>query len=694
MALVLLVLIPASFAGPHIPLSSSFSVNLTTRNFGLQFLHAAKDHFNDPSHATFTLTNGSQLWYSLNINSAPAGLKVTTADPVNDIVGTAFFSSPYKLLQPSDVIPVNIDGTLYQNLHLAAAFTAPNQQIQITLNPFTIPAGALDIGGFLLDFLGQQEEEGLLQPGVIKQVVDTINTSKDLIQFVNDYISTMYTILTGGNGIAKMAAWLNELLMIQKDKNLGNLLGKVLILMAGANVVNTAELLKAWLEAPFGVVALTNALIQYLLALGGYLVNYSKNQYPTVVLQSFQGKAPNPTNTPVPTGTALTPQTSCPNARTARPAVFSPLKLGTDPNIVYAINSPYGKPLSATLQRYDVTTRQTTTIVQLANTYITDAQVSGDGQWILFLAQTDQYYAIQLIRLDGQDLQTLYCAPASIQVAGVLWSPNEAYIVFNLTNPFAFYLLNVATGLLQDKSSLLPPVDNSSPFSDSYTALTWLDDSRLYMTKLLGVPGNPYPPNGVYLLDFSQQSNNFQEVANIPSETLWSMDKSADGTKLFISHCGGCGQEIFTGPSTITVQSMPGGTPTLLHSSQRAITEIAVVSDSSLLFQVSNTSPDNSVDTSQNGLWKINTDGTGLTRLTTDGAEERTELRTNFLDFPNYGFVQWSTISRDGIMYAVAQYNFQNNSTFLLVGNVNGNSQPLTVPGSGNVSEIAGWTTM
>src|SRR5579885_2159529 len=88
MALVLLVLIPASFAGPHIPLSSSFSVNLTTRNFGLQFLHAAKDHFNDPSHATFTLTNGSQLWYSLNINSAPAGLKVTTADPVNDIVGT------------------------------------------------------------------------------------------------------------------------------------------------------------------------------------------------------------------------------------------------------------------------------------------------------------------------------------------------------------------------------------------------------------------------------------------------------------------------------------------------------------------------------------------------------------------------------------------------------------------------------
>jgi len=48
---------------------------------------------------------------------------------------------------------------------------------------------------------------------------------------------------------------------------------------------------------------------------------------------------------------------------------------------------------------------------------IEQAQVSQDGQWVLFLSIPDprgdsQHSAmLQLVRLDGQGLQTLYCFP-------------------------------------------------------------------------------------------------------------------------------------------------------------------------------------------------------------------------------------------------------------------------------------------
>src|SRR5579884_2220768 len=126
------------------------------------------------------------------------------------------------------------------------------------------------------------------------------------------------------------------------------------------------------------------------------------------------------TSTPTPKGnpgtvstTAPVPatQTSCPASGGGRAAVLAPLALGSDQNIVYIVNQgPADAPTLATLKRYDVTTGSKTEILNLPRTEISEAQVSTDGQWILFVAIASGQAKLQLVRMDGQGLQTLYCA--------------------------------------------------------------------------------------------------------------------------------------------------------------------------------------------------------------------------------------------------------------------------------------------
>ena len=79
--------------------------------------------------------------------------------------------------------------------------------------------------------------------------------------------------------------------------------------------------------------------------------------------------------------------TTCPPAGTARAAVLAGLALGGHPNIVYIVNEfPTTSSSTGTLKRYDVTTGNKTEILNLSKTYISEAQVSTDGQWILFVA--------------------------------------------------------------------------------------------------------------------------------------------------------------------------------------------------------------------------------------------------------------------------------------------------------------------
>ena len=104
----------------------------------------------------------------------------------------------------------------------------------------------------------------------------------------------------------------------------------------------------------------------------------------------------------------------------------------------------YANPIATILKRYDTTTGSTTVIVTVP-AYRDDAQVSADGQWVLFATISHRSFAIQLVRMDGQGLQTLYCSSSGETVWDLEWSPDQKYLAFK--DGFQnVYLLTVATG--------------------------------------------------------------------------------------------------------------------------------------------------------------------------------------------------------------------------------------------------------
>src|SRR6266702_7731107 len=162
------------------------------------------------------------------------------------------------------------------------------------------------------------------------------------------------------------------------------------------------------------------------------------------------------------TSHALQPalSTTCPANGTARPAVMTPLVLGSHRNIVYVYNEiPPNTTISyGHIKRYDVTTGQKTTIVT-SGLSIQHAQVSADGQWVLFLSQVDprgdpnHSAMLQLVRMDGQGLQTLYCLPAAkyVRPANIQWSSDQKSVLISTddnTSTSTVTLLNLATGKL------------------------------------------------------------------------------------------------------------------------------------------------------------------------------------------------------------------------------------------------------
>jgi eukaryotic-like serine/threonine-protein kinase len=414
------------------------------------------------------------------------------------------------------------------------------------------------------------------------------------------------------------------------------------------------------------------------------------------------------TTPPVNGGTTATvppTQTSCPAAGTGRAAVMPTLALGNHQNIVYIVNEYQGNtPTFGTLKRYDVSTGAKTEIIKVANISISDAQISADGQWILFVAVTTNQVKLHLVRMDGQALQTLYCAtpasnganPASA-LSNIEWSANQQLAAFNSYTGAAsyLYLLNMHNGSLQTELST-----NSGVID---TPLTWLDNTRLYLYG----PEVDAPPQALYLLDTSrganQNPNNLQKVFDASgvmgtTNFCWNADSSFDGAKLYTGQCttapntSGPGIGSQSGPSTINVRPATGGAQQKIFTSQNmAITAIRSISKTTLLLLVNNNGTGTNVDTSQNGLWKVDTDGSGLTRLTTGGAgvSGGPSSLNQFNQYP------WSNISRDGSMFAL-QHNTANGQTqSLLAGSLSGGT-PTTFAliSDGTQLSIVGWTTM
>ena len=387
-------------------------------------------------------------------------------------------------------------------------------------------------------------------------------------------------------------------------------------------------------------------------------------------------------------------QTSCPTNGTARAAVLRPVKLGSHQTIVYVYNEV---PLNTTiafghLKLYDVTTGQKSVLVT-SGLSIENAQVSADGQWVLFLSQVDprgdrQHDSmLQLIRIDGQGLQTLYCLPAAkySRPANIQWSTDQKSVLISTddnTSTSTVTLLNLATGKLNTELKITDQ-------NYEYNVLTWLDYTRAYIVRS-GRFG-PVPPIVLSILDTAKYNNpNGSNLKKVLEHSIrfsyLSLDSSYNAKQLFVSYClmVGANQPFDT---TISVGPAAGGTQkTIYHQAPSiCVQQLRAVAPQTLLMTVE--SVNSHTNAYNNQLWKMKPDGSGRTVLF-DLPKNATTYNMNvYTQFP------WSNVSREDGMYTLQTTNQNNMLQTLVFGSLKGGNPTQFAYTSRGSVDIVGWTT-
>lgn len=290
-----------------------FHVTLSVSNFSNQTLAASADDVSDPTHAMFSLQNGSSLWYGLTIQSNPTSLTPTVANPTTatttgDLVTATFFGTT-PLLPPVGILPFDqtSKGIHYETLRLMAAFSTPNQQIQITLSPFEPHAISLDIYSFLLHLLGENaatSQIGLLAPDVLQDVFNISGTMKDFSNVTNDYVQILQAAPDKATMLGHAYDFSQALINLLTDEGEQHVLSDMLWKILGKTIPYSA-ILKS-------LISFTS--VQFGLGIEGFMRDEAlvlaptlpQQNTPTVLLQSV-------VNTAQPTSTmSATPATATP----------------------------------------------------------------------------------------------------------------------------------------------------------------------------------------------------------------------------------------------------------------------------------------------------------------------------------------------------------------------------------------------
>jgi hypothetical protein len=459
------------------------------------------------------------------------------------------------------------------------------------------------------------------------------------------------------------------------------------------------------------IYVLSGCLLIFLLAACGETgVNPPSTGSPTSTVNASQTSLPGsgPTLTPTVITAPVPPtQTSCPPQGTVRAAVTAPLALGKDANIVYLVTeyNASSSTSTSTLKRFDVTTGAKTEILKVPGVTFEYPQVSADGQWILFVTNTGTNDELQLVRMDGKGLQTLYCLPAH-DILKALWSTNQQQVLISASaSPNGFsglYLLNLVKGTIQQ---VFKPTTGSNPVLGSafVDPITWLSNTQVYV-RFANAP--IAPADRIGLLNTGRGTQTISDLTTVYQQTpgtphnypCFDADSSYDASTLFIAQCGGisapncsgsCALGTREGPSTInTERAIGGATNTILSNQTLGIAAVRAVTSNTLLLLVDNFSQNHKFDPSQNGLWRVTTSGSGLTRLTTEASGTTTSL-CPFSQNP------WSNASRDGSMYALQTMTTGYPATYTLsFGQFSGGAPQTLASISGTRLDLIGWTTM
>ncbi|MEO7021661.1 MAG: protein kinase [Ktedonobacteraceae bacterium] len=403
----------------------------------------------------------------------------------------------------------------------------------------------------------------------------------------------------------------------------------------------------------------------------------------TPVVGGGSPSAPGNATQPMPTT-----QTTCPGTGTARAAITAHLVLGQHPTIVYIVNehNAGGAPTFGTVKTRDIVTNGKKELTKTNTTIVDEAQVSNDGEWVLFAATIGGQSQLRLVRLDGQGLQTLLCAPAGMTIRNSQWSLDQKNVIFDEIPQVGgpkVYLLNMQTGMLQ--------VEVNAPSAGiSLISRVWLDANRVLMIGF--VPNSDAPPQNIYVLDIRNGANqniaSLQKIFNSAGSTCWDFDSSFDAHTLFITQCTPSQPN---GSSTIVSQPTSGGPSTpVLSSSILALNTVRVIDphNASLLALSSDTGLGNpNGDPAHDGLYLVKTNGSAPQRLTSTPAGQSSNLNS----FSQYF---WSNVSRDGSLYVLQTTLPGTNFTYTLsYGPLNGGASTTFASITGTTLEIAGWTT-
>lgn len=406
-----------------------------------------------------------------------------------------------------------------------------------------------------------------------------------------------------------------------------------------------------------------------------------------------------------PAQTTSPTSTNCPATGSGRAAVINQLKLGVDQSLLYVYQDTSTSTITWRLRRFDARTGLKSDIYTTQAGHIEDAQVSQDGQWVLFLLdfypamRTQASAEIQMIRVDGKDLQTLYCfakdenyskpangsAPETSLPVGLQLSPDQKSLLFSVdtgNNTSTMSDLNMASGqvqqVYQDKADTL------------YTTslVTWLNNSNAYM--LTQGRTQPAPAAKVLLLNIaaslSHANQSTTQVAQGGGHMReLSLDTSFDGTKLYTDDCLLAGSPYQT---TIQVEPSQGGAAQMLYQPPSAICvdEIRVISSTTMLMLVTDRNASSQVI--QHEIWTMSVTGKAQHGLTTLTPNDST-----FQLNPNSQYV-WSNISRDNSLYVLQQEEANSDTENLVYGSLNGGDVTTVASSSANTLTLVGWTTM
>jgi WD40-like Beta Propeller Repeat len=403
--------------------------------------------------------------------------------------------------------------------------------------------------------------------------------------------------------------------------------------------------------------------------------NISTAQPPSKTSITSTTVSATPTSTTNPLLTAqTTTRIDCPASGVARSASMPPDTTPAQPAVFYLaeIGGVQTGLRAKDLKRYDLATGKTATIFSFPNfTNVISNQsvvsLSPDKHWLLIASVTGsqnsmETYQLQLMQTDGTQLQTLLCAPS---VSTPLWSPDGRRVAFQRTRDTTpvpstdIVILDLTTGRMEQ-------VETGAEMPEA-----WLDKTRLYVA-----PG-PNTPNDLYLLDTSKGANqpdgSLPYITSINKAPCGAFEPGHDATQLYTASCmrvmlNNCQSgEGLQGPGTISVQPATGGKATTIYNSpSHAIVAMHVVDPQTILFYIENSAGDLSL----NGLWKINTNGSDLTPLTTVVGQRC------FDSYPAY----WPQIASNSQSYAQLINTFTPTETgqAIQIGSLTGGT-PITI---------------